>query len=67
MLFPSYIWIAYSRDYSTTLGGSSCSEGDLANFLDGVFTIMPSAAEIDDESLRTVKEVEYIPVEVEQG
>jgi hypothetical protein len=56
MLFPSYVWIAYSRKYSAALG-DSCSAAELAEFLDGVFTITPSAAATEDNFLAPTKEV----------
>ena len=46
MLFPRYIWITYyatdfqalSRNFST------CSSGQMSEFLDGVFNLLPTAS-----------------------
>lgn len=57
MLFPTYVWIAYSRNYFAALRGAhgGCGDIELAEFLDGVFTITAAAAE--SSMAAAVKEV----------
>lgn len=53
MLFPRYIWITYSRDYSVALG-DGCNA---AEFLNGVFSVVSTAPVTLDRT--SIKQVQY--------
>lgn len=53
MLFPRYIWITYSRDYS-----AACGDGcNAAEFLNGVFSVVSTASVTLDRT--SIKQVQY--------
>lgn len=42
--FPRYVWIAYNGDYTgLSVTTTLCSSSQLAQFLEGVFTLVPFA------------------------
>lgn len=46
LLFPRYVWITYAGDYASLASSATntaCSYDQLAQFLEGVFTLLPAA------------------------
>ena len=41
MLFPRYVWITYARDFDG-LVNVTCNREQLTEFMDGVFTLLPT-------------------------
>ena len=41
-LFPRYVWIAYAGDHQGLAVDSTCDSDELAQFLEGVFTLLPT-------------------------
>ena len=57
MLFPRYVWITYARDFDG-LVNVTCNREQLAEFMDGVFTLLPTInSSIWNDSLILVDKV----------
>lgn len=65
MLFPQYVWIAYSRDYlqlapvRASAPGStlSCSREELMEFLDGVMLVQSAVVDQQEQAFSGLLEV----------
>ena len=64
MVFPNYVWITYSRNYTEVLSDTECdcNAQQFSEFMDGVFALTSTAVELGmNSSLTVIKEVALIP------